>query len=300
MFNPTYPVISILGCGWVGKPLAVHLASIGYRVKGSRTTAEGVAELHTLGIEGYTVRLKEDAIEGDNAPFWDADVIIIDVPPRMQRGDHAFVAEMETLAVALEQTRIRHVIFVSSTSVYPNINDKVYEDCNIPPDKPNGVALLKAEKVLLNKPGFNTVVLRFGGLAGFDRLPNTQKKVNDPRAQDTPLNLIHRADCIGVIERVLEKDIWGEVFNACASGHPLRFSYHVQAAAHFDLQRPRRKEPEDDSYKIVTNTKVKDLLGYRFKYDSPLQFFDDKPPKSFTEILNDLDVMKITTSDDGR
>ncbi|MFB6457022.1 SDR family NAD(P)-dependent oxidoreductase [Chitinophaga sp. Hz27] len=297
MFNPKYPVVSILGCGWVGKPLAVHLASIGYKVKGSRTSAEGVAELNVLGIEGYQVKLKENGIEGDNQGFWDADVIIIDVPPRMQRGENAFVQEMEFLAKKLESTRIRHVIFVSSTSVYPNINDKVYEDCTILPDKPNGLALLKAEKEFLGKPDFYTVVLRYGGLAGYDRLPNSQKKINDPRAQDTPLNLIHRVDCIGVIERVLEKDIWGEIFNACASGHPLRFSYHCAAATFFNMQRPRRKQPEDDTYKIVTNTKIKHMLGYTFKYDSPLQFFEETPPKSFTEILNDLDVLKISTSD---
>ncbi|SHM64503.1 Nucleoside-diphosphate-sugar epimerase [Chitinophaga jiangningensis] len=273
MYNPKFPAISILGCGWVGKPLAQHLQSEGYRVKGSRTSAAGVEEMNRLGVQGCLVKLEETKITAD-PEFWDADVLIIDVPPRMQRGEGAFVREMNTLIAHLRSTRISKIIFISSTSVYPNVNDKVTEECTKLPDTPNGLALLKAEQLLMAEKGWDTVVLRFGGLAGYDRLPATQRKVNEGKGQDKPLNLIHRIDCIGVIDAVLEKDCWNEVFNACASAHPMKFNYHVAAAAHFGFLRPRRKTPDDESYKIVSNSKLKKMLGYTFKYDNPLEFFE--------------------------
>ncbi|WP_291906537.1 SDR family NAD(P)-dependent oxidoreductase [Chitinophaga sp. CB10] len=278
MYNPKFPAISILGCGWVGKPLALHLQAEGYRVKGSRTTMAGVEEMNNLGVQGCLVKLEENKITAD-PEFWDADVLIIDVPPRMQRGEGAFVQEMTTLAAHLRTTRIGKVIFISSTSVYPNVNDKVTEECTRLPDAPNGLALLKAEQLLMAETAWDTVVLRFGGLAGYDRMPTTQRKVNEAKGQDMPLNLIHRLDCIGVIDAVLEKDIWNEVFNACASAHPMKFTYHVAAAAYYGFMRPRRKTTDDDSYKIVSNSKLKKMLGYTFKFDSPLQFFGDEPGK---------------------
>ncbi len=272
MYHPKYPRVSILGCGWVGKPLAEHLLKAGHTVKGSRTTADGVNEMNALGVQGCLVKLEEWSLTAQ-ATFWETDVLIIDVPPRMHRGPQVFAHEMATLRDHLMHTSIRKVIFISSTSVYPNVNGTVDETCTQPADTPNGKALLDAEQLFLHTAGLDTVVIRFGGLAGYNRFPATQARIDETSGLEMPVNLIHRDDCIAIIAQVIQQDIWGEIFNACASAHPLKYDYLSAVADWYGLQRPTRKDSEAVAWKIISNDKLKNRLGYAFLYDDPLQFF---------------------------
>ena len=47
--------ISILGCGWLGEPLAISLLEAGYSVKGSTTTESKLATLEASQIEAYLI-----------------------------------------------------------------------------------------------------------------------------------------------------------------------------------------------------------------------------------------------------
>jgi nucleoside-diphosphate-sugar epimerase len=268
--------ISILSCGWLGKPLALHLQAAGYPVKGARTSIEGVKELTALGLEAYTVILSEDVLTGPDA-FWESDILIINIPPRKERGMDAHVAEIALLRSFVETTTISKVIFVSSTSVYADVNGLVTEENEVMPDTPNGQALRAAEALLRASEQFETTVLRFGGLIGYDRLPDARRVLEGKRINEQPMNVIHRDDCIGVISQVISKGAWGEVFNACASGHPQRTHYYKAAAQSLGISVPRRLPPEDQPYKIVGSRKLRHQLGYTFKYDDPLLVFD--PPK---------------------
>ena len=51
--------VSLLGCGWLGKPLAVSLINDGFLVKGSTTSEMKIQELETLGIEPYLIDITE-------------------------------------------------------------------------------------------------------------------------------------------------------------------------------------------------------------------------------------------------
>lgn len=268
--------ISILSCGWLGKPLALHLKAAGYDVKGARTSPEGVKELEALGLEAYNIILSEDVLTGPDA-FWDADILIINIPPRKERGKDAHVSEIALLRSFIETTTISKVIFVSSTSVYKDINGLVTEENEEMPDTPNGQALREAENILLESLVFDTTVLRFGGLIGYDRLPDQRRILEGRKANAQPMNVIHRDDCIGVINKVIEKDVWGEVFNACASGHPQRSHYYKAAAQRLGIQLPRRLPAEDEPYKIVGSSKLRNLLAYTFRYDDPLAVFNQAP-----------------------
>lgn len=266
--------ISILSCGWLGKPLALHLLAAGYAVKGARTSMAGVQELQALGLEAYTVVLSEDVLTGPDA-FWDADILIINIPPRKERGKDAHVSEIALLRSFIATTPISKVIFVSSTSVYKDINGLVTEENDEIPDTPNGMALREAESLLLESDAFDTTVLRFGGLIGYDRLPDQRRIMEGRKANGQPMNVIHRDDCIGIIRQVIEKKMWGEVFNACASGHPQRSNYYKAAAQYLGIQMPRRLPAEEEPYKIVGSSKLRNVLGYSFLYDDPLQVFNN-------------------------
>jgi NAD dependent epimerase/dehydratase family enzyme len=82
-------------------------------------------------------------------------------------------------------------------------------------------------------------VVRFGGLIGEDRHPvkflSGRKNVEQP---DSPVNLIHQNDCIGILLTLIEKEIYGEVFNAVAPSHPTRKTYYTKMALSFGLPLP--------------------------------------------------------------
>ncbi|MBC9929353.1 NAD(P)H-binding protein [Chitinophaga qingshengii] len=268
------PVISILSCGWLGKPLALALQDRGYAVKGARTSAAGVQELQAAGIDGYQVVLRPSVPEAP-ASFWDADILVINVPPRnRERGVAAHVAEIEALRTRLEASRIKKVLFVSSTSVYAGVDGPVTEENTLMPETPNGMALREVEQLLMQSVVFQTTILRFGGLIGYNRLPNAETLATQQRNNDAPMNAIHRDDCIRIICDLIAKDIWGEVFNACASAHPLRYQYYRAAARALGLDIPEKYASVAPPHKLVNSDKLKHRLGYTFIYDDPLQVFD--------------------------
>lgn len=266
--------ISILSCGWLGKPLALELQRRGHAVKGARTSAGGVEELKAAGIEGYVVVLNEVQPEAPDA-FWDADVLVVNVPPRnREREVQAHIQEVRALREKLETTAVKKVLFVSSTSVYADVNGEVTETNSVMPDTPNGAALREVEQVLLQSPVFRTTILRFGGLIGYDRVPTAEILQSPRRNNDVPMNVTHRDDAIAIICRLIEEDVWGEVFNACTTGHPFRYEYYSAAARAFGLPLPEKQPVAALPFKTVNSDKLKQRLGYTFIYDDPLRIFD--------------------------
>ena len=73
--------ISVLGCGWLGLPLAAELASRGYRVRARSTHVDKLAALSAAGIQGHALELSPTP-KGDADGFFDADVLIITLPPK--------------------------------------------------------------------------------------------------------------------------------------------------------------------------------------------------------------------------
>ncbi len=74
--------ISIVGCGWLGLPLAKAALQRGFTVKGTTTTGGKVPLLHALGIDTYLFELsttEEIGVAYDS--LFDTDVLIVNVPP---------------------------------------------------------------------------------------------------------------------------------------------------------------------------------------------------------------------------
>ena len=51
--------VSVLGCGWLGKPLSISLLDEGYSVKGSTTSEEKLELLEMNNITPYIVNISE-------------------------------------------------------------------------------------------------------------------------------------------------------------------------------------------------------------------------------------------------
>jgi nucleoside-diphosphate-sugar epimerase len=262
--------ISILGIGWLGFPLAKKLIEIGYDVKGSTTSESKLEHLKNNNIQPFQLELSEDKIIGNVEGFLaEADILIINIPPKLRgNSSESFVEKMKLLIVEIEKSKIKKMLFVSSTSVYADAFPIVEIDENsIPnPDSESGKQLLQAEELLLSNKSFQTTILRFGGLIGKDRHPikflSGRTNVENP---DAPINMIHQEDCIGVICEILNQ-VQNDniIFNAVAPQHPTRKEYYHKKAEISNLPFPIFTENKELKGKIISSSKIETFLNYKF------------------------------------
>jgi len=255
--------ISILGCGWLGLPLARSLVKNNWQVKGSTTSADKLGDLGNQGIEPFLILLSENEIHGDIGGFLsESEILIIDIPPKSGN----FPAKIENLIRAIDESAIKKVIFVSSISVYGQTGPITGSTIPIPTSQ-NGRQLAEAEN-LFSRRNFAVTILRFGGLVGNDRHPvkHLAGRQNLPNP-DAPVNLIHLNDCIGIIASVISKDIWNETLNAVAPFHPSRKTFYTDKAAQFGLPLPAFDDSSLSPGKTVDSQKLVALLNYSFSDD---------------------------------
>ena len=267
--------ISILGCGWLGLPLAEKLIENGFSIKGSTTSEEKLVVLEANKIQSYLIALDEDKIIGNITDFLnESEVLIVDIPPKL-RGFQSenFVSIIKNLIVAIEKSAIKKVVFVSSTSVYGDTFPiiELNEDSIPNPDSEGGKQLIEVEQLLQSNTHFKTTVIRFGGLIGEDRHPIKflagRENVANPEA---PINFIHQEDCIGIIEEILNQVQndnwnWNETFNAVAPNHPKRVDYYHKKALEMNLKVPTFVKDSKSKGKIISSQKLQRILNYTFQ-----------------------------------
>lgn len=260
--------ISILGCGWLGLPLAKSLMEQGFSVKGSTTSLEKMTVLQNTGIEAFQIEIGQTEIIGKMDSFLEkSEVLIIDIPPKLRSvSSENFVLKIQTLIPFIEKSTIKKIVFISSTSVYADDNSTITQDTKPQPDSESGKQLLETEKLLQNNSNFKTTVIRFGGLIGESRHPihflAGRQNLENPEA---PINLIHQLDCIGIINAVIKQDCFGETFNAVSPFHPTRKEYYTQKAIELQVPLPEFNEEKISVGKIILSHKVETVLQYKFK-----------------------------------
>ncbi|BDB56162.1 SDR family oxidoreductase [Flavobacterium ammonificans] len=259
--------ISILGCGWLGLPLAKALLKKGFLAKGSTTSIEKISVLESAGIAPFIIRLEEEKISDSITDFLaDSQILIVDIPPKLRgNSNENFVAKIATLIPFIENSTIEKVLFVSSTSVYGEDNELVTDETPLNPDSEGGRQLAIVESLLQKNSCFETTILRFGGLIGEDRNPvrflSGRENIENP---DSPINLIHQDDCIGIIKKIIELDSWNKTFNAVAPFHPTRKEYYTQKAADLNLALPKFVPSNTMAGKTILSDTLKNSLQYSF------------------------------------
>ena len=259
--------ISILGCGWLGLPLAKSLIEKGFFIKGSTTSLDKIAVMENSGIDGYQIEIGESQIKGEiNSFIENSEILIIDIPPKL-RGNSSenFVKKIQNLIPIIEKSSVEKVVFISSTSVYADNNSIITEATKPNPETESGKQLLDAENLLQSNTNFKTTVIRFGGLIGENRHPIhfLAGKQNLENAE-APINLIHQTDCIGIIEKIIEHDCWDKTFNAVSPFHPTRKEYYTQKAVELNLPLPEFTQGISIG-KTILSDKLETILGYKFQ-----------------------------------
>lgn len=246
--------ISILGCGWLGLPLAISLTKKGYNLKGSNTTDRNSKIFKDHNIKPYIVNI---GTYNDITDFLTANVLIIAITNKNSTDFNRLIAN-------IEKSTIENVIFISSTSVYPNTNDVVTET-----NPTQNTPLAEIENLFRTNTNFNTTIVRFAGLFGYNRKPGNfikpDKQIENPEGF---INLIHQDDCINIIEKIITTNCWNETLNACADSHPKRKDFYTKEVLKLRNEKPKVNENSLNEYKIVSNEKLKKLLQYEFKVNN--------------------------------
>jgi len=261
--------ISILGCGWLGLPLAKHLVENGHSVKGSTTSEYKMTYLSAVGIKPFLLKFSPQIESEDIIDFLNSEILIICIPPRAGKyGEDFHAQQIKSLMEYLPSSSIKSIIYTSSTSVYPDLNREVTERDEVLENH----ALTKVEN-LLKSTSKNVTILRCGGLMGGDRIPAkyfTGKTINTGKI---PVNYVHQQDLIQIITMILEQGFWHETFNVVSPIHPIRKEIYLKNCEELALEKPIFEEPaEEIPFKIISPEKLISRTNYEFLYTNPLDF----------------------------
>ena len=262
---PMRTPITVIGAGWLGLPLALQLQQDGHPVTATATTAEGAARLQAQGLSAIALRLGE----GQAATLPPHEVVIVTIPP----SGGAAVMQQAISEIATLAAQSRHILYISSTAVYPDSNREVQEqDAQHIASPHSGIDLLDLEERLQKAARCPVTTLRLGGLFGPGRHPGRflAGKVDVP-GPDSPVNMTHLADVIGAIQTSLQQAPPSQhrTYNVVAPLHPSRATFYNQACDRAGLPRPQWR-PGPAPYKQVSSAKLMAELGYQFRHPDPM------------------------------
>jgi nucleoside-diphosphate-sugar epimerase len=265
--------ISIIGCGWLGMPLALELQNRGFKVQGTVRTVSKTESFNNSGINFYQLDLSQDIIPDPKAAFWQADVFVLTIPPT--EPDNYCERISKLLDIITKQPRRVSIIYTSSTGVYGKVKGLTDEKFPLNPDRPGAAAVVECEKLLLGKKDiFDVCILRLAGLVGPGRAPGRffagKKSLG---SGSTPVNLVQLDDCIGIIVRLIEQEIKKGIYNVCADQHPIHLEFYPAQAIKLGLEPPEYGvDSPDADLKIIDNRFLKSILDYVYIYPDPMKF----------------------------
>ena len=261
--------ISVVGCGWLGLPLAKALVSAGCQVKGSTTQPEKLPLLASEQISPFLYRLGDDPDTGLTA-LLEADILVLAIPPRAQNGLYEnYLADLRDMLRQVAASAVSRVLFCSSTAVYSGLEGRVTE-ADAAPVGTRPAALLEAEEAVQALPAAVTVA-RLAGLFGPGRNPGRflAGKTNVPNPH-APVNLLHLDDAVGSLLHLLTRKPESEVYNICAPLHPSRQAFYTAASRQVGLPAPTFAAALENSFTEVSSAKLIQRTGYQFRHPDPL------------------------------
>lgn len=256
--------VAVIGCGWLGMPLAIELKESGYHVSGSTTSAHKLATLEDNDIHSFLLKISSNEIDGDvQSLLKGVDTVFINIPPGRQNTN--IDAITSNLITGLRKGHLVKIIYISSISVYAEDGQTVYEDNGPFSKSPTALALLRAEDVIRSTYS-DAVILRLAGLTGNERHPvkHLAGRTEIPNP-DSPINLLHLQDAIAIIKLFIQNPHLSGTYNLVTPYHPSRRSYYLEKAKELHLELPRFTDNNISAGKIVSGEKLSNLLQYEYK-----------------------------------
>jgi len=202
--------------------------------------------------QNYIVECFNRDTTTNNSTFWQNDIIIISINTK-----NNYIPTLKKI----KKLSSKNIILCSSISTYREFSGNVDE---------NSIITKKSIQKEAEEIFPNALILRLGGLMGYDRVAGRWK--NNNKFTDGEVNYIHRDDVINIIELSIQKNIKNEIFNLVAPQHPLRSSVHKVNSQKFGF---KLGSFDGNISRIISSQKIIDRLGYKFKYPNPLEFWEN-------------------------
>jgi nucleoside-diphosphate-sugar epimerase len=256
--------IGLLGCGWLGLALAKRFLDSGCTVHGSTTQKDTFSVFESVGILPFLISVSNESLEADDFSFFDVDTLIITLPFRRTFSSASIYCDYIKQVLKHVSERTTRIVFTSSTAVYSNTNDWVDEETVLSLDTERQAVLHEVEQLVLSSSVRHSYVFRLGGLYGPGReLAQFLAGKTVTKPCRTPVNLIHQSDAVSIIYECCVKPPKSGVYNAVSDEHPTREAVYGDSAEFTDFS--------DKPFKLVSNKKVSDVLGFSFRYPNPLR-----------------------------
>jgi nucleoside-diphosphate-sugar epimerase len=247
----------IIGCGYIGLPLALEL-----RAKGSAVTAwvHSAATAESLGARGFS-KIVVGSVA--NQKIW-ADLdddydLMVHCASSGRGGEVAYEEVFLQGAVMMSayQPRARG-LFVSSTSVYAQIDGSVVTE-ESPAEAPTATAriLQTAENVAR---GAGITVVRSSGIYGpgrgvlFDKLKRGEAVIEGDGLRW--MNQIHQRDLVGALLHVAAREVEAEIYNATDDTPVTQLDYYKWCAEFLGQPLPPFGPVNTQRKRGLTNKRV--------------------------------------------
>lgn len=213
--------IAILGCGYVGSPLAHYWQDRGHDVTGTTTSRERVASLSDAISK--VVLMKGDDITAVRSLLEGQDTLVVSVAPTGFREakpadyEATYLATAKNLVEVLSQSpSVTQVIYLSSCSVYGDQQGGwVDETSPVSPLDYKSQVLCESEAIILQAANERqkVCVLRLGGIYGPGRglvhMFGDLAGSTIPGKGDRFINWVHLDDIIGAIDFIRLNELGG-------------------------------------------------------------------------------------------
>ncbi|MFC4701698.1 NAD-dependent epimerase/dehydratase family protein [Glaciecola siphonariae] len=276
----------IIGLGWLGVPLAKHMQQLGHTTNGTTRSTQKIAALANENITAHEFDLFAAPPQAQLAEglFNDANVIINIAPGRRDIDASIFTEAMHTLVDYVFACGAKHLVFVSTTSVFGNQQGCLNEDDTPNAVTPSGIAHQSIERYIVSNYASKATILRLAGLIGLNpdgslRHPvSALARKSNIRNGHHPVNLLHQHDAIAFISAIISVRPERKILHACSLLHPSRREYYTWAGKKLGLGTIDFTPPEDDKSKEVGKTidasaSLK-ALNLRLYYPSPFDMLD--------------------------
>lgn len=250
---------TILGAGFLGLALAQKLKE-NYELKLSSSNNEKIQTLNDMDFSKVYL-FNEHNLENLDQ-LLDTDYLFINYPPSKYED---YLGFLEKIYKSTKSKNIEKVIFISSTSIYPNIEGLLDETMKIETSVSQKV--YDAENQVSQH---SHLILRVSGLTGAQRLAGKSRAGKVLNTQDKKVNLVHRDDVIDAVIFSLEKDLEG-IFNLCASQHPTYKELYESNAKKYGFETPIFKDKKEYKNRLIDGSKI-ESYGFEYKYPNPLTF----------------------------